>query len=383
MILVIASSCLLGGCSTISGWFGGGSSGPPPAPLVELHTHVQLKTIWTTSLGDGAGGQYVQLVPAVDGSRLYAAARDGRVAAFDTKTGKRLWDADTKAHISGGIGLGDGMVLVGTNEAGIIALDEKTGKRLWQATVSSEVLSAPQAKSGVVVAQTVDGTVVGLSAKDGHELWVYDRSVPVLSLRGTATPTFFEGAVLVGFASGKMVALNLKNGELIWATTVAEPTGRSELARMVDIDSAPKVVGSVVYAVTYQGRVAAFNVANGNPIWARKMSSYAGLSVDGGAVYVTDADSDVWALDRTSGASIWKQDKLHNRALTAPTAFGSYLAVGDFEGYLHLLSKSDGSLQARIRVGKSGILAAPVVVGDTLYVYGEGGTLSACRVTGG
>lgn len=381
--LIIALTWLLGGCSTISGWFGGGSSGPPPAPLQPLHTQVHLKTIWSASLGDGSGGQYVKLVPAADGSRIYVCARDGEVAAFDAKTGKRVWKTDTKAQISGGIGVGDGLLLVGTSDARVIALDEKTGKPRWHATVSSEVLSAPQANSGVVVAQTVDGNVTGLSASDGHELWVYDRSVPVLSLRGTATPTFVDGGVLAGFASGKLVALNAKNGDLIWATTVAEPSGRSELSRMVDIDSKPEVAGGVVYTVTYQGRVAAFNLSNGNPIWARKMSSYAGLSVDGGQVYITDADSDVWALDRNSGASVWKQDKLHNRGLTAPTPFGKYLAVGDFQGYLHLLSKADGSLQARIRLDSSGILAAPVVVGNTIYTYGEGGTLSACQVTGG
>lgn len=379
--VLVALAWLLSGCSTIKGWFGYGDNGPAPAPLVKLHTHVHLKVLWSASVGDGSGGQYVKLVPAVDGGRIFACARDGRVAAFDTKTGKRLWEANTKAPISGGVGVGDGLILVGTAKAEVIALDEKTGKQRWRVPVSSAVLSAPQVKAGVVVAQTQDGTVDGLSAADGHQLWVYDRSVPVLSLRGTATPTFFQGAVLTGFASGKLVALSLKHGDLIWATTVAEPSGRSELARMVDIESQPKVAGDTVYAVTYQGRVAAFNVTNGNPIWARKMSSYAGLSVDGSNVYVTAANGDVWALAKGSGASIWKQHKLYYRDLTAPTPFGHYVAVGDLQGYLHLLSKSDGSLQARIRVGDSRILAAPLVVGDTIYTYGAGGRLSACRLT--
>jgi len=382
-LTVVALMGLLSGCSTVRGWFGGGESGPPPASLQPLQSKVTLKTVWTKQVGAGSGGQFVKLVPAVDGKHVYVAGRDGQVAAVDVSSGKTVWKTDTKARIAGGIGVGNGLVLVGTSDAGVIALKAGDGSQAWRTAVSSEVLGAPQARNGVVVAQTVDGNVVGLSADDGHQLWVYDRSVPVLSLRGTASPTIYQGNALVGFASGKLVALGMKNGSMLWDATVAQPTGPSELDRMVDVDSQPKVAGDVVYAVTYQGRVAAVSAANGQVIWAHKMSSWAGLGVDSNQLYVTDADSDVWSFDRLSGASVWKQDKLHNRTLTAPTPYGKYVAVGDFQGYLHLLSKADGSLVARIQLDEDGYLAPPVVAGDLLISYGEGGELAACRVSGG
>jgi outer membrane protein assembly factor BamB len=382
-VAVVLLTVLLGGCSTISGWFGGDDNATPPAKLEEIKDPVQLKELWSRDIGVGYDKQSVNLVPTVLDSYVLAADRDGRVVELSAETGKKLWETKTDTPISAGPGAGEGLVLVGTSNAEVLALSIDDGSIVWRAPVSSEVLAVPRVDAGVVVIQTADGAIAGLSGKDGHQLWISDHSVPVLTLRGTSSPAVERGAVIAGFASGKVAALTLANGFQVWETSIAIPQGRSELDRLVDVDANPVIVGDTVYVVSFQGKIAIIDLKNGNLGWTRDMSSYTGLGVDFSQVYVTDVDSKVWALSRDNGASVWKQEKLHNRYLTAPEPFGSYVAVGDFEGYLHLLSTYDGHIAGRVRVDRKGIVARPVAVGDVLYVYGKGGTLAAYSLGGG
>ena len=372
----------LAGCSTVSGWFSGDDNAEPPAKLEEIADPVALHEVWSTDIGVGYDKQSVNLVPTVLSPYLLAADRDGRVFELSAETGKKLWETKTDAPISAGPGAGGGLVLVGTSDAQVLALSIEDGSIVWRTQVSSEVLAVPRIDLGVVVIQTVDGAITGLSGEDGHQLWVSDHSVPVLTLRGTSTPAVERGVVVTGLASGKVAALTMEKGLQVWETNIAIPQGRSELERLVDVDADPVIVGNTVYVVSYQGKIAIIDLQNGNLGWARDMSSYVGLGVDFAQVYVTDVDSKVWALSRDNGASVWKQDKLHNRALTAPETFGSYVAIGDFEGYLHLLSSYDGRIAGRVKVDGKGIAARPIAVGDVLYVYGKGGKLAAYTLPG-
>jgi outer membrane protein assembly factor BamB len=240
-------------------------------------------------------------------------------------------------------------------------------------------LAAPRAAGGTVVARTVDGRVYGLDVLDGHRLWSYQSTVPVLTLRGNSAPLLEQGLAVVGLESGKAVALSASDGKVRWEQAIGVSRGRSELERMVDIDANPVSYQGVLYLASFQGRVAALDPDTGNPLWGRDISSYAGLAVDDGHVYVTDDHSEVWALDRLTGASVWKQDGLRGRALTAPAVQGASVLVGDFEGYVHWLSREDGQLQARWRLDSDGIQVGPLVVDDTAYVYGRSGRLASLR----
>lgn len=371
---------LLTGCSTLSGWMGDDDNAEPPAELEAITASVTLKELWSTRIGSGTDGQFVNLVPTIAGAYLLLADRNGRVVALSAETGKELWETKTDKSISAGPGAGEDLVLLGTSDAEVLALNILDGTVVWEAPVSSEVLSVPQIDRGIVVAQTADGHVAGLSAVDGHQLWTYDRTVPVLTLRGTSTPAVGGGVVIAGFASGKVAAISVEKGFVAWETSVAVPQGRSELERMVDVDDDPIVVGTAVYVGSYQGRVAVIDIQNGNLGWTRDLSSYAGLGVDFAQVYVSGADSYIWALTRSDGNSVWKQDKLHNRSVTAPEPFSNYVAVGDFEGYLHLLSRYDGHFAARVKVDSKGISARPLAVEDVLYVYGNSGTIAAYKL---
>ncbi len=382
LLAMLLVSWLLSGCSGMP-LFSGEDNTDPPAELEQLSADIQLKQLWSRDVGVGFDGQFVRLVPTVHGEHLLVADRKGRVTALSAESGKQLWEVDTEALISAGPGAGEGLVLVATSDGAVLALGLDDGAPVWRAQVSSEVLAVPQIDLGVVVIQTADGKVVGLGARDGKQLWIYDRTVPVLTLRGTSTPAVERGVVVAGFASGKVAALTTERGFVAWETNVAIPKGRSELERMVDIDSNPVIEGASVYVTAFQGRLAVIDVLTGDLGWTRDMSSFAGLGVDFSQVYVTDEDSNVWSLARDSGASVWKQDILRNRGLTGPEPYKEYVAVGDFEGYLHLLSRYDGHIAARTRVDSKGISATPLTLGDVLYVYGNGGKLAAYTLSGG
>ncbi len=386
-LALVMLSGLLSGCSTMSSWFsgilGGDDNTAPPVPLEQLTDPLSLKKLWKTSVGVGYDEQFINLRPAILDGRLFIADRKGRVVALDAETGEEIWEVKTGVAASGGPGVGEGLVLLGTSDAEVLALDADSGELVWKADVSSEVLSVPQIDLDKVIVQAADGNVTALSAVDGEQLWVYDRSVPALTLRGTSTPAVQHGLVIAGFASGKLVALSADKGFVAWETGIAIPEGRSEIERIVDIDGDPIVVGGAIYVTTFQGRIAVVDIQDGNPGWKRDMSSHVGLGVDFSNVYVTDEDSFVWALSRGSGASEWKLEALGNRIVTAPVPFDEYVAVGDFEGYVHLLSRYDGHIAGRVKVDSKGIQARPLALGNVLYVYGDAGKLAAYTLVDG
>jgi outer membrane protein assembly factor BamB len=378
-LFALALAVALTGCA----WLRGSDNAEPPAELTDIQTRAGLQEIWSRDVGAGIEDQFLRLRPGLDDGRVFAAERKGRVSAFAAGSGEELWTVNTGIEIASGVGVGNGLVLVGSSEAELVALDWQDGKELWRTRLSSEILSIPASGQDMVVVQTVDGKLTGLKAADGARIWVFDRSVPVLSLRGTSSPVLVQGAVIAGFDSGKLAVVDLARGLAAWEISVAVPHGRSELQRMVDIDAPPQIWGNTVYVATYQGRLAAIEGNSGRILWARDLSSAAGLGLDFSGVYVTDESSHVWGLDRENGNALWKQDKLTRRALTAPVALDSYVAVADYEGYVHLLSRSDGDLVGRVRADGKGVTAPLVVEDGILYVYGNSGSLTAYRLAGG
>lgn len=383
---ILAMLLSLAGCSsinnTVTGWFEDKDNVEPPAKLVDFQSTVTVTELWSRNVGASSKDLYVRLQPSIDGDRIYAAGAKGQVSAYDINTGKILWQTDTDLPLRGGPGNGDGLVLLGTSDAEVIALDRNTGAERWRTRVSSEVLAAPTAADGVVVARSIDGRLYGLAVDTGKRLWIHDSSVPVLTLRGTSAPVIHSGGVIAGLANGKLVALRLNDGVLLWESRIATPRGRSELDRIVDIDADPIILNGIVHVATYQGSVATVALENGRGLWSRQMSSHAGIGVDSRKMYVTDANSEVWALERRSGASFWKLDKLRARKLTAPTAYGNYIVVGDLEGYVHFIDKKNGAFAARVKVGSSPIVAAPIVAGDTVFISSSSGELTALRIGG-
>lgn len=375
VFFALSFAAALAGCSTMEkmnpvNWF---SSAPKvkPAELAPISPSATLAMLWQA--GVGSAGGYV-LTPAVVGSSVYAAARDGTLARFDN--GNQVWRINAGQPISGGVGADGHLVVVATAKGEVLAFDS-TGKALWTARVTSEVLAAPQIAEGLVLVRSGDNRIFGLEAADGKRKWVYQRSTPSLSLRSNVGVTMTDKVALAGFPGGKLVAIALNNGAAIWEATVALPKGATELERVSDVTSAPVVAGPEVCAAAYQGRVACFDLASGNHLWSRDMSSAAGIDVDARNVYVTDEKGAVHALDRANGATVWKQDKLFMRQVSRPIALGNHVAVGDYQGVVHLLRRENGAFAARYNTDSSGIAAEPQRLERGFLVQARNGGLYA------
>ena len=377
----IIAIVLLSGCSGVkdsyTSFMGGEDNTEPPAPLADIDQQITINKLWEKNVGDGYDKQYLKLIPVHANDRIYVAESSGEILAIDRASGNQIWRQNTKTHITGGPGAGNNLVTVGTGKAEVIALSADTGEILWRSRVTSEVLAAPKVAGNLILARTIDGKIFGLNAEDGKRMWVYERSVPALTLRGTSAPVVSGDYVISGFDDGRLVAIELQSGKPVWETRIALGSGRSELERMVDINAEPVIIDGLVYAATFQGRVAALDLNSGRILWTRDISSYAGLCVDNNAVYITDDGSAVWALDRLTGVSIWKQDKLYARAVTAPESIGDLVVVGDLEGYLHWMSKSTGEFIARNKISNRQIIAPPISVDNVLFSYASNGTLGA------
>ena len=370
----------LSGCGALTGFLGDDEDEPAPAKLEAFEPTTQIKKLWSRRAASGEGGQHLKLRTVLAGGQIFAAGHDGDVAAHDPFTGALLWETDTDIPISGGPGAGFGLVVAGSSAGDVVALAGEDGAVAWRAQVTSEVLSAPAVGERIVAVRTVDGKLFGLDAATGERRWVYDRTVPILTLRGTGAPVIVGDVVLAGFDSGHLAALSLADGRLLWDFQVATPTGSTELERLADMDADPVVSDGVVYAVTFQGRVAALDLRTGQPLWQRDLSSHAGIGIGQRLLYVTDDQSHVWAFDRSTGSSLWRQDGLELRRVTRPVEFGDHVVVADFEGHVHWLRIDDGKFAARTRVGGSSVLAPPVTNLTALYVLGESGTLTALIV---
>lgn len=354
----------------------------PPAPLTDIgRPQLKVDELWERGITGNNVAQRVNLAPASDGINVYVASNGGSVYALSLKDGSIVWRTKMlRTLLDAGPAVKDGIVVVASSGGQVIALDPPTGKILWKSDVLGESLAVPAIGSGTVVVRTTDGRMVALAADSGKQRWKTTYDVPRLSLRGAGNPVILDRVVLDGLDDGRLVAVNLDDGSQIWQVAVGTPKGSNELARLADVDGVLSVSGDDVYAVGYRGQAVAITRSNGQIFWSRDLDSYTGVSTDDSNVYASDLNGAVWALDKNNGSPVWTQPVLHARWLTVPVPFDDSVVVGDVQGYIHFISKKDGSLMARERLGGDPITAPPLVVGDVLVVQSNDGKVGAFTV---
>jgi outer membrane protein assembly factor BamB len=353
-----------------------------PAVLTPFSATLKVDRVWDTKIPDkGAKVLRLGLGLAAEGDRVYAAGYKGEVIAFQRDSGRVVWTTKTKAPISGGPSASADLVVVGTSVGEVIALTPTDGKILWRVRLNGEILAAPAISDRAVAVRTVDGKLRALSPKDGHDLWTQEQQVPRLSLRGTSRPVIAGDLTLCGFDNGKVIAVNMNDGSLQWEATVAPPHGRTELERLVDVDSTPRVSGQDVFTVGFQGRVAMLALDTGQVWWSHDASSYRGIALDDDAIYIANADGEVVALRRRTGAEIWRQKALLHRGLSAVALTDNAVVTADYQGNVHWLDKATGELAARVPSGKVRVSNPPIVSGNMVFVINDAGRISAFRTT--
>lgn len=375
---VICLAVALAGCETLGGWFDDEEvDTTAPVKLQKITEKVRLKSRWSTSVGNGQGEGFYHINPLLVDGVVYAASADGVVKAVDADNGRERWEVELEKPLSGGISkYGDALYLGGADGL-VLKLDANDGSLIWEVPVSGEVLAAPQSNGSLVVVQTYDGHLLGLADGDGASRWNYTTDVPVLTLRGTSTPIIIDDMAVAGFADGRVVAIDLAGGNIRWEVRVAIPEGRSEIEQIVDIDGTMARQGDDLFVASYHGRLAAIDVRSGRRTWQRNVNSFSGVSVGFGNVYVSDEDGTVSAYLRNGQGLRWQNIELGYRELSRPTPVSSYVAMVDFEGYLHLMSQVDGVIVGRTRTDSDGARADLIASGNRLYVFGNSGDLIA------
>ncbi|MEO0363931.1 MAG: outer membrane protein assembly factor BamB [Pseudomonadota bacterium] len=376
--LLVVFLASLAGCSI----FGGDDDEAvePPTPLEELNPSVQLRRVLNTGIGKGGERLRLALRPLGDGARVYVANAEGVVTAFDAETSERVWSQNVGRLLSAGPGVGDGRVVVAGRDGVVAALNALDGEPLWERNISGEVLAPPVLGGNRVFLRTVDGRLVALDSRSGTEQWFVEQPVPALTQRGVSEPVIVGTLVVAGFDNGRIVAASQSSGEVAWDLPLGIPAGRTDIERMVDSDGAIAASGNDLYLSGFQSRTAAIAAESGQALWARDLSSYAGVGLDYGSVYITLDNDRVVALGRTNGAQQWSTDKFLRRKLTAPVVFGEYVVVCDFEGYVHLLSARTGVIAGRAKVGSDPIIMRPYVMGNTMYVQNVKGQLAGFEI---
>ena len=361
--------------------FGDDEAPRAPADLLDVVSETTINRNWSINVGNGQGDNYKKLTPVVDGGFVFAASDDGEIIAVNTINGDLMWQTEVENSITGGVGAGDGIVMIGTEAAELIVFNQSNGEEVWRASVSSEILSQPKTNGDIVVAQTVDGKLIALNREDGMQRWTYETTLPALTLRGTSSPILTpEGTVVAGFSNGILVSVAAEDGVYVWEERVAVPDGQYDIERVIDVDGELLVDGSRILAASYQGNLMAFDIASGQIVWGMEASSYHGMDQGFGNIYYSDDKSHLIALRNNSSDVVWQNEELQYRDLTAPKTISNYVAIADYEGYLHLVSQIDGRIVGRTRIDNDGIRSNLIDDDGKLIVYGNSGSLVSLTI---
>ncbi len=365
---------LLVSLSVGCGWFTADEE-IEPAELVNFTTENQVRTHWNFS-ASSLGEKLHSLRPAFLGNRIYLVNEQGGLFALEADTGKTIWKVSLETSVIGGVGAGDGKVMVSTTDGRLLVHSALDGSFLWETDLKAEALAPAQANSQLVLVQTIDGVLSALSPSTGEKLWSYKADLPALTLRGTSTPILLEKAVFAGFSNGKVAAIDPASGNVAWEARTALPQGKTELERVIDVDGEMLLSEGKLYATSYQGRLVALAAANGRLLWSKDLSSYRSVA-DGGSLLVAVNDQGhLIGFDKNTGLELWHQEALFYRQPTNPVIVSGKIAVADYQGYVHFLSAEDGRFVARTQIDSSGINGPIKVVDNKLYVYANSGRFS-------
>jgi outer membrane protein assembly factor BamB len=361
------------------------------AELTEINEAFEPKVLWERSVGNGTAGYFSSIKPTVAYGNVYSASREGDVIAFDVTSGKKVWGTDlsdttkqssfwdsrASALVAGGPIAGLNKIFLGTENGKVFALDAQNGEIVWQADIKGEVITAPAIDENILVVNSASGVMKAFDANTGEVLWKVEQDVPALTLRGVSAPVIASGGVILGTGKGNVSVYILEKGQQGWTTEIGEPSGTTELERVIDVDSAPVIFGDKIYAISSRGNLAAIELKSGRILWKRQYSSHRQISIHRNDIYITNTKGYIYSLNRVNGIERWSNLSLMNRSVTGPVVVDNYIVVGDFEGYLHWLDQESGEIVARHEVDASGIESTPTVLDSVLYTQSRDGDLQA------
>lgn len=380
-ILIVLLCSILQSCTQVDDYMLGKDNTPKPKDLEEIQPKIKVSQNWSAPVGKGhKSGEYLKLKPVIRGDIIYTADASGIIQAVNKSDGQVKWFTKLNHGILSGPTVADGHIVVSTTSSTLVLLNQADGKQIWETKLSGEVLSPPALSHQKIIAKTIDGKVFAFDAVNGHQLWSAEHGSPSLVLKASSSPIIMDDLVLIGFSDGKLDALELQTGRLVWQRSIAYATGSSDVERLIDIGADPIVRDKVAYLGSYQGYIGALSLTDGQFIWRKPGSVFKNMVLSSNTLYLTDSNDVVWSLDRQTGHVNWKQTALKARGLTEPVLVGEDIVVGDKTGYLHFMDSQTGELMARSQLS-GGVSISPSVAGRTLYVMTDNGLLNQLSVS--
>ena len=353
----------------------------PPKPLDIFTPKLNVNYLWSKNIGSGNGRQMdVTLSPTAFDHIIYTTSFDGYITAVNSDNGSIIWSRNSKLKLTSSPLVSQKFVIAGSLHGKLIALSRDSGNIVWQARLPSSLFAKPALHNDVVYAQTHDGSVVAYDLQTGKTLWTQKALMPDLILVGNSTPIIYKDLVLVGNSAGSLWGFKLDNGEKQWDNPVALANSGSPAAQMVDITATPIIDNDALYVATFQGTLVSFNAASGGVNWQVNASIFNNLGSSYDQLFTSTATGEIIAYSKSIGTISWKQAMFEGRKPSAPLYLDGYLIVGDYEGYIHVLSAQTGQYLTRVKIGGNGIQSQPIAIGDSVFVQTNDGTLAALKL---
>lgn len=380
--LALLSFTTLQSCSKVDDYLLGKDNTPKPKPLEAITPTMGLVKAWSVPVGRAQKSKmHLEMTPSIKGNHIYTASTNGELKAIEQGSGKTLWSKPLATTLVSGPVVCNGYIAVTTDSSDLIIVKQVDGAQLWKARVANEILAKPLITNNKVVVKTIDGNLYAFNLTSGKQLWRAHHGAPDLILKASSRPALLNNTTLLtGYSDGKLDAVALDSGHVLWQRNMVTPSGASDVERLVDIDSDPIISGDNLYFASYQGYVGKLSMSSGELKWKKPASVFKNITTAGNSVYFTDSHDVVWSINKNSGSVNWKQEDLKARGLTEPVYSNNKLFLADATGLLHVLSAQSGKSLARSSVGAS-VLLAPVVSGSSVFVQGTNGILNKYKVS--
>ena len=306
----------------------------------------------------------------VNGNLVALASSDGLVAVLDGRTGTEVWRVKLAESIGAGVGSDGRTVAVLTRQNELVVLEN--GRELWRQKTMAQGFTAPLVAGGRVFLLSADRSVTAFDAASGRRLWNQQRPGEALVLRQAGVLLAVGDTLVVGLGS-RLVGMNPGNGSTRWEASIATPRGTNDVERLVDVIGRVSRDNDMVCARAFQAAVGCVNASRGNVLWTKPASGAVGLHGDDRLVFGVESDGKVMAWQRADGQLAWSSELLRHRGLSTPLAVGRSVVIGDASGQVHWLSRDDGSLLNRMATDGSAVVSGPVLADGTLVIVTKQG----------
>ena len=354
---------LLAGC---------GADKPKPKALEQITPKIAGRQVWAAKV-DGVA---FPLSVVVRDSSFIVASSGGTLLGLEAATGRQLWSASAGAELSAGVGSDGRFHAVVTTDNKLVVFDGS--KEIWREQLKSRVSTAPLVAGERVFVMGVDRAVHAYDVLDGKRLWSLQRPGEALTLLNIGVLMAYKDTLIAG-QGPRVAGIDPTRGTVRWEVPLGTPRGANEVERLADLVGPAVRAGNRLCARSFQVAVGCADADSGRLLWSRSTGGINAIGGDDETIFGADASDRIVAWRTANGETLWTNERMLFRGLSAPASVGPTVVFGDFEGYVHFLDRKDGQPLLRLSTDGSAVVGRPALSGNTLLVVTRKGGLFAFR----